>query len=185
MPGKKGRQAQAETGAGGKHRLWARVHHTQTHTQAVWLSDWLPVWDTPRYLPLLVFSFSFCSLFASVHKQINLPSTCWRWARAGVEAFWVWWIGRGGRGDASEEQDGRFGGTSSSWGVIEQPCSLLVASGGNCCSGDKKEKEKEALSSLCNSSSTQLLSRTDEITVSPSNDEKPARLLCLPDSADT
>lgn len=33
-----------------KHRLWARVHHTQTHTQAVWLSirlsGWLVVWDT-------------------------------------------------------------------------------------------------------------------------------------------
>lgn len=91
----------------------SRSHtHTQTHT--VWLSiclsDWRCKSSAHTYMHILVSAFLyslfcfFCfsslphALFASVRKQINLPSTCWTWAWHCERHFWVWWMswGRGG-----------------------------------------------------------------------------------------
>lgn len=74
---------------------------------------------------------SFPFHYPSVHKQINLLSTCWRWAPPVREPFSVWWMGWGRGRDAGGHvgrAEWEIWWRHFSWeGAIEVPSSLPAA----------------------------------------------------------
>lgn len=122
--------------------------------------DWLLVWifgkHTPRQQSSLthtfVFPFFFTPrssllirpLFANIHKQINLTSTCWRWAWSvrGILSVMNGLGGKEGRavweGCMSRVRRAVQWCLFSCGGAFQQRCSLPVDSGGNRCWGKTK-----------------------------------------------
>lgn len=146
------------------HTLAHTLAHTQTHTLISVFIDY--------HLCLFLFFCSFSlpsALFASVHKQINLPSTCWRWA----------WLVRGilsvmnrlseGEGCWRMCWKGGMGNTVAPFQLRRcyQTAVLITNSLERGVLLFRKNKNSSLIlhSFLCKSSSTPLLSKTDEITV--------------------
>lgn len=124
-----------------KHRLWARVAHTQTPAQAVWLaiclSDWLVEWvfgtHTKTNLSislslLLTLSFPFLLLLFAPSRSLCLCTQTnqssfdlLEMSLASERHFECDEWDEGGEGlpeDASKEQDGRYSGANSAEEVL-------------------------------------------------------------------